>query len=120
MFKKGLVVFLILLSLFMNSGCFVFATETKYPDYTQEFLGEDKYENINRKIYNFNLGLNKYLIRPIHILWASLIPQYGMDRIYSATQNIEYPIRLVSSLLQKDFETSKAETVRFFTNTILG
>ena len=120
MFKKGLVVFLILLSLFMNSGCFVFATETKYPDYTQEFLGEDKYENINRKIYNFNLGLNKYLIRPIHKLWASLIPQYGMDRIYSATQNIEYPIRLVSSLLQKDFETSKAETVRFFTNTILG
>ena len=120
MFKKGLVVFLILLSLFMNSGCFVFATETKYPDYTQEFLGEDKYENINRKIYNFNLGLNKYLIRPIHILWASLIPQYGMDRIYLATQNIEYPIRLVSSLLQKDFETSKAETVRFFTNTILG
>ena len=120
MFKKGLVVFLILLSLFINSGCFVFATETKYPDYTQEFLGEDKYENINRKIYNFNLGLNKYLIRPIHILWASLIPQYGMDRIYSATQNIEYPIRLVSSLLQKDFETSKAETVRFFTNTILG
>ncbi len=120
MLKKGLVVFLICLSLFINSGCFVFATETKYPDYTQEFLGEDKYENINRKVHNFNLGLNKFLIRPIHILWASLIPQYGMDRIYSATQNIEYPIRLVSSLLQKDFETSKAETVRFFTNTILG
>ena len=120
MFKKGLVVFLIFLNLFTNSGCFVLASGTKYPDYTEEFLGKDKYENINRKIYNFNLGLNKYLIRPVHILWASIMPQYGMDRIYSATQNIEYPIRLVSSLLQKDFETSKNETVRFFTNTILG
>lgn len=120
MFKKGLIVFLVCMSLFMNSGFWVFATETKYPDYSQEFLGEDKHENINRKIHNFNLGLNKFLIRPIHILWASVMPQYGMDRIYSATQNIEYPIRLVSSLLQKDFETSKKETVRFFTNTILG
>ncbi|MBR6723480.1 VacJ family lipoprotein [bacterium] len=120
MFKKGLVVFLIFLSLFINSGCVVLATETKYPDYTQEFLGEDKHENINRKVHNFNLGLNKYIIKPIHILWASLMPQYGMDRIYSATQNIEFPIRLVSSLLQKDFETSKNETVRFFTNTVLG
>ena len=120
MFKKGLVVFLIGLSLFVNSGCVVLATETKYPDYTQEFLGEDKHENINRKVHNLNLGLNKYIIKPIHILWASLMPQYGMDRIYSATQNIEFPIRLVSSLLQKDFETSKNETVRFFTNTVLG
>ena len=120
MFKKGLIVFLVCVSLFMNSGFWVFATETKYPDYSQEFLGEDKHENINRKIHNFNLGLNKFLIRPIHILWASVMPQYGMDRIYSATQNIEYPIRLVSSLLQKDFETSKKETIRFFTNTILG
>ena len=120
MLKKGLVVFLIMLSLFFNSGIIVFAKETKYPDYSQEFLGDDKYEKINRKLFNFNLGLNKYAIRPIHILWSSIMPQYGMDRIYSITQNIEYPIRLVSSLLQKDFETSKNETIRFFTNTILG
>lgn len=120
MLKKGLSVFLIVLCLFLNSGCYIFATDTKYPDYSQEFLGEDKYENFNRKIHNFNLGLNKYLVRPVHILWASIIPQYGMDRIYSATQNIEYPIRLVSSLLQKDFETSKNETIRFFTNSVLG
>ena len=121
MYKKGLATVLVFLSLFFNFNyVFVFSSETKHPDYSQEFLGKDKFEHLNRKLFNFNLGLNKYALKPIHILWASIMPQYAMDRIHSATQNIEYPIRLVSSLLQKDFETSKSETIRFFTNTILG
>lgn len=118
MFKKALTVFILLLCLLSNN--FIYAAETKYPDYSYEFLGDDKLENFNRKIFNFNLGLNKYVIRPVHILWSSIMPEYGMDRIQCATNNIEYPIRLVSSLLQRDFKTSKNETIRFFTNTIIG
>ncbi len=121
MFKKGLVVFLTLLCLnFHRFALVVCAQENKYPDYAYEFLGDDKWENINRKLFNFNLGLNKYAIRPIHILWSSIMPEYGMDRIKGITNNIEYTIRLVSSLLQRDFETSKNETIRFFTNTVIG
>lgn len=71
-------------------------------------------------MFNFNLKLNKYAIRPIHILWSSIMPEYGMDRLQGITNNIEYPIRLLSSLIQRDFKTSKNETIRFFTNTILG
>lgn len=84
------------------------------------YLGTDKYEKLNRKVFAFNLGLNKYAIRPIHILWTSIMPEYGIDRIHSAYKNIEYPKRLVSSLIQKDFKTSGTETVRFLTNTTLG
>ncbi len=92
----------------------------KYPDYASIYLKQDKYEKFNRKMFNFNLGLNKYAVRPVHIIWASVMPKYGMDRIQSATTNIEYPIRLVSCLVQKDFKASGTETVRFFTNTTLG
>lgn len=119
MFKKYLAVFLVFLCLFFNNFT-VLALETKYPDYSYEFLGADKLENFNRKIFNFNLKLNKYAIRPIHILWSSIMPKYGQDRINGITNNIEYPIRLISSLIQKDFKTSKDESIRFFTNTILG
>ncbi len=119
MFKKKLIAIGVLLCLISNNFV-VFAAETKYPDYGYEFLGEDKWEGFNRKIFNFNLGLNKYAIRPIHILWSSIMPEYGMDRIQGITNNIEYPIRLVSSLIQRDFQTSKNETIRFFTNTVLG
>lgn len=94
--------------------------QSKYPDYGYMYLGPDKFEKINRKVFNFNLGLNKYAIRPVHILWSSIMPEYGIERIQSAYRNIEYPKRLVSSLIQKDFKTSGCETVRFLTNTTLG
>lgn len=119
MFKRIIIVFGILLCLLTNNIGFA-AQETKYPDYAYEYVGIDKWENFNRKMFDFNLMLNKYAIRPIHILWSSIMPEYGMDRIQCATANIEYPIRLVSSLLQRDFEASKTETIRFFTNTIIG
>lgn len=119
--KKKFIALILLFILLFNNTCFcVWAQETKYPDYSFEFLGKDYFENFNRKMFNFNLKLNKYAIRPVHILWASIMPQYGMDRLRMAANNVEYPVRLISSLIQRDFETSKNETVRFFTNTIFG
>lgn len=93
---------------------------TKYPDYSFEFVGRDKFEGFNRKMFIFNQKMNKYALKPLHIVWASVMPKYGMDRIQSAYTNIEYPKRLVSTLLQKDFKASGHETLRFLTNTTLG
>lgn len=127
MFKKGLVVLGLLLCLISHNVSFAAVSDSinlnegvKYPDFSFAFVGTDRWENFNRKVFNFNLKLNKYAIRPIHIIWSSVMPEYGMDRIQSATNNIEYPIRLVSSLIQRDFLTAKTETVRFFTNTTIG
>ena len=92
----------------------------KYPDYSYIYLGNDKFEKFNRKMFNFNMRLNKYALRPIHILWASVMPKYGMDRITGVTKNIEYPIRLMSTLIQRDFPAAKTETLRFITNTTIG
>ncbi len=119
--NKALAVFAVLLC--MNLYNCVFAendTVYRYPDYAYEYLGNDKFENFNRKMFNFNLKLNKYAIKPVHTIWASIMPEYGIERIKSATTNIEYPIRLVSTLLQKDFQASKTETIRFLTNSTLG
>lgn len=92
----------------------------KFPDYAYLYIGKDKFENFNRKMFDFNLKLNKYALKPIHILWASIMPIYGMDRITGITKNIEFPIRLVSTLVQKDFQSAKNESIRFITNTTLG
>ena len=94
--------------------------QSKYPDYAYLYLGADKYEKINRKIFAFNLGLNKYAIRPVHILWCSVMPEYGIERLQTAYKNIEYPKRLVSTLIQKDFKSSGTETLRFLANTTIG
>lgn len=95
-------------------------TYDKYPDYAREFTGKDTCEKFNRKLFIFNLKLNKYLIRPINIVWASIMPQYCMDRVKNVYNNSNYPVRLVGSVLQKDFKAAKQETVRFLTNTTIG
>lgn len=92
----------------------------KYPDYAYEFVGRDKFEGFNRKMFVFNQKFNKYALKPAHIVWASIMPKYGMDRIQCAYTNIEYPKRLVSTLLQRDFKAAGHETLRFLTNTTLG
>ncbi len=96
------------------------AEPCKYPDYSNEYIGYDRFEKFNRKMFNFNTKLNKYALRPIHVIWASILPKYGMDRIQYAYKNIEYPKRLVSTLLQRDFRAAKTETARFLANTTIG
>ena len=119
--KKFIILMTLLLCTIANTNASeLVKQQSKYPDYSYMYLGADKFEKINRKIFNFNLGLNKYAIRPVHILWSSIMPEYGIDRIHSAYKNIEYPKRLVSSLIQKDFKTSGTETVRFLANTTIG
>ena len=80
---------------------------SKYPDFAGLYNGEDKFEKFNRKMFNLNMKLNKYALRPIHIIWASIMPKYGMERIQNAYTNIQYPKRLVSSLIQRDFKSKR-------------
>ncbi|MBR1775910.1 VacJ family lipoprotein [bacterium] len=94
--------------------------ESRYPDYAKMYVGEDKHEQFNRKMFNLNSKLNKFVARPVHILWSSIMPKFGIDRIRDAYNNIEYPKRLISCILQRDGEGVKIETKRFLTNTTLG
>ncbi len=92
----------------------------KYPDFAQQYLGEDKFENFNRKMFLFNGALNKFAIRPVTVVWSLVVPKYGMERLKCAYSNILYPRRLVSSLVQKDFKAAGRATARFLTNSTLG
>lgn len=96
------------------------APTVSYPDYAYEFLGNDKFEKFNRKMFNFNMKMNKYALRPVHIIWASIMPKYGMERIQNIYENALYPRRLVSNLIQRDFAGVRDETVRFLTNSTIG
>ncbi len=122
-FSKLFITLFILFSFTLAGECFV--TEdireyTLHPDYSYEYNGRDKFETFNRKMFNFNLKMNKYALKPVHKLWASIMPQYGMDRIKCACNNIEFPIRVTSCLIQRDFKNSGKEFLRFLTNSTIG
>lgn len=123
--NKALLIFaaVFLLNVYLNNASFAIdatGLQDKYPDYSYEFCGKDTCEKFNRKLFIFNLKLNKYVLRPLNTVWASVMPKYGMDRFQSAYNNMNYPVRLMGCLLQKDFKSSGKETVRFLTNTTLG
>lgn len=124
MIKKLFIIIIFTLVLLTNSAQKIVAQEKGegelYIDYAREYTGEDKWESFNRKVFVFNIKFNKYIIRPVNILWASVMPQYGMDRIQSLYDNMNYPIRLAGCLFQKDFKSAGSETKRFFTNTTIG
>ena len=130
-FLAGLLLFVFLLTNYVSAkedgisaSDYIQAVETtqesKYPDYAKMYVGVDKFEKINRKIFNLNSCLNKCIARPVHILWSSIVPKFGIERIRDVYNNIEYPKRLASCLLQKDGQGVKIETIRFLTNTTLG
>lgn len=95
-------------------------TIKKYPDYAYELTGKDKHEKFNRKLFVFNLKLNKYVLRPINTLWGSIMPQYAMDRLQNIQNNVNFPVRVVSCAVQKDFKSSRTEFGKFLINTTIG
>ena len=92
----------------------------KYPSICEYFISSDIHEEINRKIFNFNLKMNKLFAKNIHIFWASVVPKFAIDSLNLAYENIQYPKKVISCLLQRDIEGIKHETKRFFINTTLG
>lgn len=95
-------------------------SQIKYPDYATEFTGKDKHEKFNRKLFVFNLKLNKFVLRPINTLWGSIMPQYAMDRFQNLYTNINFPVRVFSCMFEKDFKSSGTEFERFLINTTIG
>lgn len=124
---KVFLVFIAILFLSFYSNNISFAIEdvpqsliNKYPDYACEFTGKDKHEKFNRKLFVFNLKLNKYILRPINTLWGSIMPQCALNRLQNVYNNINFPVRVVSCAIQKDFKSSRTEFVRFLANTTIG
>lgn len=122
MFKKiiSFILLITFLQLNISYAAIDSAAESKYPDYANAFLGKDKYEKFNRKMFRLNGALNKFIIKPMHIAWASIMPKYGMDRLQGICNNLDFTKRFTSCLIQKDFKALKNETLRFVTNTTLG
>src|SRR5574344_121008 len=124
--KKIISTLLLIMMMFMNVNCAIAKKHKekvtkgvyngKYVNYADLLTGYDKWEGFNRKMFKFNLELNRYLLRPMCVVWASVMPQAVITGIDNAYTNINYPCRLISSLLEKDTESAKIETKRFFIN----
>ncbi|MBV8167330.1 MAG: VacJ family lipoprotein, partial [Alphaproteobacteria bacterium] len=85
-----------------------------------EQAGNDPYEDINRAIFDFNMALDHYFMRPVAWTYREVVPAFVRDRIHDALNNLRTPVNLLNDLLQGEWDRADITVRRFFINTTIG
>ncbi len=88
----------------------------------QRATGEvfDPYEDTNRALHNFNLGVDKALFRPASKGYVSIVPAPMVTSFSDFTENLSMPGQMVNAVLQGDLKTAGNALARFVINTTVG
>jgi phospholipid-binding lipoprotein MlaA len=91
--------------------------EEEFEDEVTEY---DPWEPFNRKMFEFNRQVDRYVLKPVARVWNFVVPELAQQSLANAFDNIAMPRRLVNSLLQLKIEGAGRELARFFINISMG
>ncbi len=89
-------------------------------EYTQTFGDTDPWEGFNRSMFCVTDFGIKYFIRPVGWMWGAIFPRPFVYRMDMASENLLFPARSVSCMLQNRWKDAGIEFSRFLINTTLG
>lgn len=95
--------------------CLTGCATNKYP-----VNPNDPYESFNRKMYSFNTGLDKVLIKPGAVTYDRIVPWPAQKGISNFFSNIEEIPTVANDLLQFNLAHAISDTWRFAINTTVG
>ena len=111
-------------------------TQTRYRDWSQydgpgaeEFRKPepptppelpDPLQPMNRVFFEFNVGLLDWVAQPLSDVWLAVTSHGVRQHISQFRENLKFPIRLVSNLLEGEPGRAGVETGRFLINTTIG
>ncbi|MBW2712967.1 MAG: VacJ family lipoprotein [Deltaproteobacteria bacterium] len=81
---------------------------------------QDPYEGMNRKIFSFNEGVDKWVLDPVATGWGWVMPAPVQGSVKRFFVNLRYPVRLGNNLLQGKPTAAGIDTGRFLVNTTVG
>ncbi len=91
---------------------------------TYEIGGEqeirDPWEKMNRKIYNFNDTLDRYILEHVAKFYRKNVPRPARQSIRNFLNNASLPISALNSLLQGKVDNTLATFSNFLINTTIG
>jgi len=90
-------------------GCFTKGTN---PD--------DPYEAINRKTHAFNMGFDKIVLKPLAVIYSTVLPAPVRKGVNNAYNNVNMLPTVANDLLQAEWNYAIKDTWRFITNTTFG
>lgn len=91
-----------------------------YGDVYDEQTIYDPFEKVNRKIFGFNLFLNRTVLTPVAKGYRFVTTEWMRKRIGNLLMNLRSPIVLASSVLQLDFKNSAKTVGSFALNSTVG
>jgi phospholipid-binding lipoprotein MlaA len=84
-----------------------------------ELIG-DPFEQTNREIHEFNVGVDQVLLRPVTVLYDNATPDLVKLLVGNAVDHIRLPLIAVNELLQGRALDALATVGRFGVNTVAG
>lgn len=80
----------------------------------------DPYEGFNRSMYGFNMGLDKYFLKPVADGYKFITPDFMETGVTNFFRNLKGINVVLNDVLQGKFEQSASDTGRFLTNSTIG
>ncbi|HKS89302.1 MAG TPA: VacJ family lipoprotein [Stellaceae bacterium] len=80
----------------------------------------DPLEPLNRKILDFNLFLDRILLKPATVVYMTVVPEKGRDAIKRALDNMKEPVVTINDTLQGEPRRAGIALGRFVVNSTIG
>lgn len=80
----------------------------------------DPYESYNRKVFKFNMGVDKYIYRPVAKAYDTITPNYLQHGIANFFSNIYQVPTIANDILQANPGWALSDIMRLVVNTTFG
>jgi phospholipid-binding lipoprotein MlaA len=80
----------------------------------------DPLEPMNRKIFAFNEGVDKAVVKPVATAYKTVVPSPVRSGVTNFLSNLGDPWSALNLLLQGRLKDSASDVARFATNTVVG
>jgi phospholipid-binding lipoprotein MlaA len=84
------------------------------------YAPNDPIENVNRQIFEFNLAVDRYVLKPTAKAYRWALPEFARNGVRNVLYNLSSPLILANDALQANGERAGTTFARFWINSILG
>ena len=85
-----------------------------------DYNSYDPYEKTNRKMFAFNQGIDKSILKPMAQVYRDIVPEGGRKSIRNFLNNLESPTIFFNDVLQGEEERVSNTVNRFVINSSIG
>jgi len=80
----------------------------------------DPWEDMNRRLFSFNLAVDRAILKPVAKGYARIMPRPVKRGIGNAMRNLYHPVVIINLALQGKLKESAIATGRFLFNSTIG